>query len=39
MGKGGPGIIHDFQPVLTSVPAGQIAAGAKRYLQSIGHIP
>ena len=32
-------LIQDFQVVLSSVPPAQIAAGAKRHLQSIGHIP
>ncbi len=37
--QGAAGIIQDFQAALSSVPAAQIAAGAKRYLQLIGHIP
>ncbi len=32
-------LIADFQAALSTVPAAVIAAGAKRYLQSIGRIP
>jgi hypothetical protein len=32
-------LISDFQVLLGTIPALQIAAGAKRYLKSIGHIP
>jgi uncharacterized protein (UPF0332 family) len=32
-------LVADFQALLKTVPAVQIAAGAKRYLKSIGHIP
>ncbi len=32
-------IVADFQACLITIPAAQIAAGAKRYLQSIGRIP
>jgi hypothetical protein len=31
-------LVADFQALLTTIPASQIAAGAKRYLKSIGHI-
>jgi uncharacterized protein (UPF0332 family) len=31
-------LIADFQALLGTIPAPQIAAGAKRYLKSIGHI-
>jgi hypothetical protein len=37
--KSGRTLIADFQTLLGTVPAPQIAAGAKRYLKSIGHIP
>ena len=32
-------IVVDFEAAVQIVPLAQIAAGAKRYLQSIGHIP
>ena len=32
-------LIADFQAALSTIPAAVIAAGAKRYLQSIGRIP
>jgi uncharacterized protein (UPF0332 family) len=32
-------LVADFQALHGTVPASQIAAGAKRYLKSIGHIP
>jgi uncharacterized protein (UPF0332 family) len=35
----GRALVTDFQALLATVPAAQIAAGAKRYLKSIGHIP
>jgi uncharacterized protein (UPF0332 family) len=35
----GRALVADFQTLLGTVPASQIAAGAKRYLKSIGHIP
>ena len=31
--------VGDFQAAILATPLVQIAAGAKRYLQSIGHIP
>jgi len=35
----GRALIADFQALLGTVPARQITAGAKRYLQSVGHLP
>jgi uncharacterized protein (UPF0332 family) len=32
-------VIADFAALLTTIPPAQIAAGAKRHLQSIGRIP
>jgi uncharacterized protein (UPF0332 family) len=32
-------LLNDFQVLLKAVPVAQIAAGARRYLQSIGRIP
>jgi hypothetical protein len=32
-------VVADFQTLLATVPPGQIAAGVRRYLRSIGRIP
>ncbi|MCI0376932.1 MAG: HEPN domain-containing protein [Gemmataceae bacterium] len=32
-------LVNDFQTLLTTVPAAQIVAGAKKHLQTIGRVP